>query len=191
MKKIALIASFSLIGILIVLTIVAGFVKKSFLPEFAEANSISYCFDNGASVQSVNPDETEYTELYSAFKGAFQKSFLTAMFDGSNKTGIEGEDIQSTTVSQTGTYIRLNYVEDQTLTINGEIYKHQSSGVIVKYDKVWLTVTNSSTYSTVKMYLTLDASTRSTCYVTTIAKTDDLYSIIQELYERTTELEEE
>lgn len=179
---IALIVTFSLIGVLIITTIIAGFSTKSFMPAFASPNSIAYSF-NGGAMQVVNAGDSEYVTLKNAFEGAFKKSYLTAMFDGSNSRTITATNTVSTAVSQTGTYMRLDYATLQTVSINGEVFNN--NGVEVKFDSAWLSIKDEAGFKTINIYLT-NNSNRYLGYVTTIANTQNLFEVVETLATRHT-----
>lgn len=177
-----LIVTFSLIGILILSTLIAGFTHKSFKPEFATPNSISFKYDSG-NLQSVNADEAEFAKLNNAFENAFKKPNLTALFDGTASKKVVAENTNQT-ITTTGTLLRLNFNEKQTLKIGGEVYKN--NGVEVKYDVVYLAVTDIDGFRNVNMFLDDNNDNRAHCYVTTIANTGDLFDVIKELAQRHT-----
>jgi len=179
---IALIVTFSLIGVLILTTIIAGFSTKSFMPEFATPNSIAYAYDSG-TMQVINAGDSEFNGLKNALEGAFKKSYLTAMFDGSNSRTITATNTVSTAVSQTGTYLRLDYATLQTVRVNGEVFRN--NGLDVRYDSVWLTVKNEAGFKSINLYLT-NNSNRYLGYVTTIADTQNLFDTIKTLATRHT-----
>ena len=186
MKKIISIVALSLVGLLVVATIVMACVQyNSFSAVNKDAGIITVI--RTSSQTSFDADDKEYDKIYSLIEKSRKENALSTLFQGA--FGFEPEvDVKSNEQSMPtavdGTYyIKFVYNEEQTLKINGKAYTtNTTTKETLTYTIMYLEVKNAKDFTEVNAYFgSNEAGTKYTYSVSMIAHQADLYSYINDI----------
>ena len=178
-KKIGAIVSLSLIGILIIVTIILANVKINYSINCETPTSIWVSYSNKAPNKA---SEEQTTKIVDYINNASKENTLSALFNGNlNKkaeiTGVSGNKSQPST---SGFYVEYSYENPQKLMEGNKEYK-DSKGNTVVYQKLVFTVNNldEKAETTVYVYNQLDSEYYSH-YYTVEANFYNLYNYLVE-----------
>lgn len=151
-KKIAAIASLSIIGILIIATIIMANIKLSFNINCATPDHI---YVNRYT--SVNESE-KADKIVDLINNASKENSLSALFNGNFDKKAKIVSVSGTkTVPSSGFYVEFAYNNKQTLMDGDEEYK-DSKGNTYTYERLVFTVPSSQEVSIVKVYVIADSN---------------------------------
>ncbi len=179
-KRIGAIVSLSIIGILILATIIMASVNVDYSINCAKPSTIyvSYGSNGERDVQSNANAIVEYIE------NASKEKSLTALFNGTlnKKANVVAESSVGKTLPQTqGFYVRFHYENAQKLMVGKKEYK-DSNGSVVKYEDLVFTVNDLKGVNVFKVYVIPDSTNSQvyTHYYELEADFEGLYSFLVE-----------
>ena len=160
-KRIGAIVSLSIIGVLILATIIMANVNVNYSVRCANP-AIVYVNYNGGSVRDAeNFNGTD--KIIEYINNASKEKALTAMFNGTLGKKAEIKVVKERTMpSNSGFNVRYHYGSKQKLMDGKEVYKN-SNGDTVYYEELVFTVNNVEGINVVNVYVIQDA-TKSTTY---------------------------
>lgn len=166
MKKILTIVALSLVGLLVVTTIVLGFIPSNFAQvSINEAVSVTYHNGSASQIYYKNTDADTFNDLVELFDEQSKQSVLKSLFTGaySNDPEVINETTSMSTKLTNGKWLVYRFDNAQTLYINGKEYedKTQSTTTTVTFKKLALSVTETDGMELVTMYI-FDTETTST-----------------------------
>ena len=176
-KKIGAIVSLSIIGILIIATIVLANIKINYSVECANPNSIWILYNsNDANKERAVTNESDANKIVDYIKKASRENALTALFNGSlNKEAklVLASSTGLTVPTTTGFYVIYSYDNTQT-TKDGNNNN-------VSYNELVYTVNDVEGKTVVKVYVIHGTSPMSyTHYYELEADFSDLYDFLVE-----------
>lgn len=178
-KKIGAIVSLSLIGILIIVTIILANVKINYSINCETPTSIFVSYTSNGQTKVSNEQANKIVDY---INNASKENTLTALFNGNlNKkaeiTGVSGNKTQPTAK---GFYVEYSYENPQKLMEGNKEYK-DSKGNTVVYQRLVFTVNNldEKAETTVCVYNKLDSQYYSH-YYTVEANFYNLYNYLVE-----------
>ena len=190
MKKIILTIVSSLVGALLIATIILACTTYT---AYGLVNDKAYSikvYKNGYSdfVREYDSNDTEFKTVFEKINGTFKENNLSAMFQGVGKFKVsvknEERKIKDVVENNDGSYfVAFNYAEDQKLVIKGKEYVNENTTTkeTVKYRELWMEVRNTANFGEYTIYL-IDPSMggRETSYyqVKLIAEQASLYEYI-------------
>ncbi len=157
-KKIGAIVSLSIIGILIITTIILANVKVDYSINCARPTYI-YVSYNTNDPSKERDAQGHADKIIDYINNASNDKVLTAMFNGNlNK---EAKVVAETNAGKnlptnSGYYVRYRYENKQKLMVDNKEYK-DSNGNVVYYEDLVFTVSNVEGESLVKVYVIPDA----------------------------------
>ena len=190
MKKTLTIVALSLIGLIIIATIVLGFVNTNFAQiNIDNATSVTVYKDGKDSKFYKNDDKvgsdtaTQYKEIADLYNKESKVSILTALFTGaySTKANIVNEYTTISNKTSSGYWLIFEFDEEQTLKLNGKEYvdSTSTSSDPVTFTKVVLQVTNTQGMQLVTAYICESSSSEQADYTMSIyANQTALYEYI-------------
>ena len=149
-KKIGTIVTVSIIGALILATIIMTFVPYSFKMDIATPDRITvydYSGNKSASGTFSKSDKKDiYNNILDKFDKAFEQSVLNAMFNGDlgKKAELKTRSTQSVSV-KTGNYLKFGYDNAQKYKVNGGEYSYNQIIIDISYTE--------GEFQTVKAYI--------------------------------------
>lgn len=149
-KKVGTIITVSIIGALILATIIMTFVPYSFKMNIATPDRITvYDYSGNKSASgtfSLTEKKDIYDELISRFDTAFEQSVLNAMFNGDlgKKAELKTRSTQAVSV-KTGNYLKFGYDNAQKYKLNGIEYSYTQIIIDISYTE--------GEFKTIKAYI--------------------------------------
>lgn len=165
-KKIGAIVSLSIIGVLIVLTVIFANVKINYSIKCTTPDKIYV--QTGSNSAVVVKDENEFNEIKKYIDNASKEVFISAMFNGRLKQKaniVSVSETGKTMPTADGFYVSYLYSNPQVLKDGKKDYK-DSQGNKYYYRELVFDVTKSEGETTVKVYV-------KPYYKTTGEKADD------------------
>ena len=190
MKKTLTIVALSLIGLIIIATIVLGFVNTNFAQiNIDNATSVTLYKDGKANTYYKNDDGVatntaqQYKEIADLYNKESKVSILTALFTGaySTKADIVNENTTISNKISSEYWLVFEFDEEQTLKLNGKEYidSTSTSSDPVTFTKVVLQVTNTQGMQLVTAYICESSSASQATYTMSIyANQTTLYEYI-------------
>lgn len=189
MKKVLTIVALSLVGLIVITTIVLGFINVSFEQvTINEAYSLTV-YKNGddQTYLKTDTDTTVFNDLNNLFNKQSEQSILKSLFTGA--FSVEAEVInEATTLSQNqklnnGYWLVYKFDQEQTLKIDGEEYKDiTQKEQTVTYKKLAVSVVKTEDMELVTMYIfSTTASTTATHTIRVYANLASTYEYISNL----------
>lgn len=181
-KKIGAIVSLSIIGILIILTIVTASVKVNHRIG-CEKPQIVWVNATGGDIEAKD----DASKIVEYINNASKENCLSAFFGGNlDATAEVVEEAGTVTIDNTDTiYVRYHYAEKQDLTQGKEIYK-DSNGKTYQYQDLLFEVQNTDGAETVKAYVIPDSNVNAglkySHYYNVWADFSDLYEYLNGRY---------
>lgn len=186
-KKLGIIITVSVVGILVLSTIILSVVSKNYKPEF-ETTAIEIKVTNtdgdeyfGGKAYS-NEQKENYEEFLSIFDSAFKQSILASMFSGKMNNQIE-IDYTGTSEPTSSTYkVELRFVST-LLKLDGQAYKLTSSDTEKYFTSIIFFVDEVSGYNAFEIYAKVQIDEDSIGYykITTLANQYQMYNFLTEL----------
>lgn len=157
MKKILTIVALSLVGLLVVTTIVLGFIPSNFA-QVSVTEAVSLTYHNGSAHQIYyKGEDEEFDDLVELFEEQSKQSVLKSLFTGaySNDADVVNETTSMTSKLTSGQWLVYRFDNAQTLYIDGEKYEDDTLGEenTVEYKKLALSVTETDGLQLVTMYI--------------------------------------
>lgn len=179
-KKIGAIVSLSIIGILILATIIMANIKVDYSINCATPTAVYVSYNS-----STERDAQDYTDKIVKFiENASNEKALTALFNGTLGKKAEVFAVSEKTIpTNSGFYVRYRYENAQKLMDGKEVYKN-SNDESVYYDDLVFTVNNVEGFSVVKVYVVQDSanSMKYTYYYEVEADFENLYNYLDEKF---------
>lgn len=191
-KKVLSIVIISLVLILVAATITLACVKKSlYNPVPTNYDYIDVYNSNGSATYYIEEGNTKNNEIYTTIadkhKQTLKSNLLSEIFQGTLKyspkvTSTAYSNIK-TIITDADVCVVFNFLTEQTLELNGVVYKDDSSfSKEVKYNQIVLPVSNASEFEECTMYLVTDKTEGKSSYqVKFLAHQSELYSYIESL----------
>lgn len=176
-KKIGAIVSLSIIGILLILTIVLANVQVNNRINCEKPQHV-YVYTDG---YARGAEAEKAAKIVKYINNASKDSWLTAFFAGELNDGAKVvEEKKTLSISSDKTYVSYVYSTEQTLKEGSKTYK-DSDGNSYKYEELMFEVDNEEGKNTVKVYVIPNSQTNTkyTHYYNLEANFDELYSYIQ------------
>ena len=130
-KKIGIITTIAIVGVLILATIIMTIVPYSFKLDIANPDSIKVCHYNGSSSKTGTFSTLEtgtkikiYNNIMDKFDASFEQSALSALFNGDLGKKAEIKSNSSTINLNTGTYLEFIYDDTQEYSYNGQKFSY-------------------------------------------------------------------
>ena len=158
MKKILTIVALSLVSLLIVTTIVLGFIPSDF-SQLSVNEAVSVTYHKGAAHQVYykNTDAEVFNDIVDLFEEQSKQSVLKSLFTGaySNEASVKNEATSMTNKLTSGQWLVFKFDNAQTLYINGEEYedKTHTTTTTVTYKKLAMSVIETEGLEKVTMYI--------------------------------------
>ncbi len=181
-----LIVIYCLVSVIILSTIVSCFVKVSYKPEIANPE-IYYAQSNNEYITGDKQLNTKvYDEINKAFNDAFKENLLSSLFSSRirAKSRIESS---SKLPTFSGYQLRLSYTQEQTIMLNGEVYKPSTNtSQTIHYEQIYVDVVAEQGMSTNYIYYEYYSvsssgvvSTKPSYYKqTVVCNFDELYNVL-------------
>jgi hypothetical protein len=157
MKKILTIVALSLVGLLIVTTIVLGFIPSDFSQlSVTEAYKVTYHKGPQFQVLYKDTNADEFNKLVDLFENQSEQSVLKSLFTGaySNEPSVKNEATSMTTKLTSGKWLVYRFDNAQTLYINGEKHEDKTqTDPTVTFKKLAMSVIETDGLQEVTMYI--------------------------------------
>ena len=151
-KKIGAIASLSIIGILIITTIILANVKINYSINCKQPTEIWVSYSN----QSYQPTKSSEhaNQIYSIINNSSKENTLSALFNGNlnKKAEIKTVSGNKSLPSNNGFYVEFSYSAPQTLMDDNKEFKDSNDNT-VSYEKLVFTVTDVNESKDVNVYV--------------------------------------
>lgn len=188
MKKALTIVALSLVGILVITTIVLGFVTTSF-EQVTISDAISVTVHKGTSTQIYykDTDSDDYNKFVEMYNKQSKQSILKSLFTGafSEKAEVINETTNNFSSKLTsGYWLIYNFDNEQILKIDGKEYvdKTQTTTTQVTYKKLAIYVVDTEDMDLVTMYIfDSKSSTSATHTIKVYADLSETYNYINDL----------
>ena len=156
-KKIGAVVSLSIIGILILATIIMANIKVDYSIKCETPTTVYVSYSSG-----TERDAQDYTdEIVKYISNASSENSLTALFNGTLGKKAEIFAVSEKTIqNNTGFTVRYRYENPQKLMEGDKAYE-DSNGENVYYDDLVFTVNDVEGISVVKVYVVLDSTNSS------------------------------
>ena len=179
-KKIGAIVSLSIIGILILATIIMVNIKVDYSINCATPTTVYVSYNSG-----TERDAQGYTEkIVKYINNASNENSLTALFNGTigKKAKISAHS-EKQIPTNAGFNVRYRYENPQKLMDGDKAYK-DSNGQDVYYDDLVFTVNNVEGINVVKVYVVQNStnSMKYTYYYELEADFEELYNYLEEKF---------
>ena len=178
-KKIGAIASLSIIGILIIATIIMANIQINFSVNCPTPNNVWVIYNNGHQEAS----STQSEEIYKLINNASKENCLSALFNGTlnKKAEIKAVSGTKTVPSNSNFYVEFYYSKAQDLMLGDEKYEDKD-GNTYTYERLVFTVSNAQQTSLITVYVIPKSSepTTYTHYYELEADFSDLYNYLVE-----------
>lgn len=172
-KRILPIIALVLIGAIAVATVVLALVPKNHMPNLDTPNRISISSMDEQIFDAVEHRET-FDKVMDAYKASFTESSLNALFQGrlGESAQVKYQEDSLTYLSSLSKYLRFDYNVDKTATVEDTTFNYRSAVIEL--------VDNQGMYE-VKIYLLEYGTTSTHYYISTIADTGNLVSVIADI----------
>lgn len=184
-KRIGAIVSLSLIGILIITTIIMSIIPVSHAIVCNKPDSISIKVNNGSYLNEFDNEDKEYILNY--FNNASKESSLVALFKGTindvAKVVTPSSSIKTISYKTDNIYIRYNYNESQKLMEGNSTYKDASNNEY-SYSALVFEISSTEGESTINVYITgaTDNSNTYRKYYEVKGQFSDLFKYVSDIY---------
>ena len=191
-KKVISIVIITLVLLLVAATITLACVKNPlYNPLPTNYDYIDVYNSNGSATYYLEDgnekNNTIYNTIAEKHNETLKANLLSEIFQGALKykakvTNTAYSNIQ-TIINEASVCVVFNFLESQTLELNGEVYKDDSSfAKEVKYNQIVMPVANESEFQECIMYLVTDKTEGKSAYqVKFLAHQGELYSYIDSL----------
>lgn len=181
-KKIGAIVSLSIIGILILATIIMANISVDYKINCATPTSVWVQNKSAAELEALDNSN----KIIGYINGASKENSLTALFNGTlgKKAKIVAESSVGKTIpTATGYYVRYRYENAQKLKYGDDVYKDSNNNEVTYQDLVF-TVNNMEGTNMVKVYVVPNSAKSNvyTHYYNLEADFTDLYKFLSENY---------
>jgi hypothetical protein len=177
-KKIISISAIAVVVALVITTIVLALVPKKMANPIADGYSFITVYQDSKSAAYSPKDE--HNEIIDNIKDLHEKSLkdnmLSAIFQGTGsfKPSVEKSNVtsvRSKIAEAEGNALVFTYMEEQTLKINGEVYKDTGtlSASTVTFDCIIMPLTDGTNFQECKIYLVDSEENKSSYQVTFLA----------------------
>ena len=176
-KKIGAVVSLSIIGILILATIIMANIKVDYSINCATPTTVYVSYSSGTERDAQGNTD----KIVKFISEASSENSLTALFNGTLGKKAEVFTCKETSIQTTGFSVRYRYENPQKLMEGDKAYE-DSNGQNVYYDDLVFTVNDVEGISVVKVYVILDSanSNKYTYYYNLEADFEGLYNFIEE-----------
>ena len=175
-KKIGAIVSLSIIGILILLTIILANVQINHRIDCEKPQHV-YVYSNGIA---SGASQEEATKIVDYINNASKEVWLSAFFGGTLNDNAKVVANKGTiSISADSYYVSYVYNEEQTVKVNNKAYV-DAEGKTCKFEELLFEVNNASGKNEVKVYIVpyAENNLKYTHYYTVNADFSDLYNYI-------------
>ena len=170
-KKIVSITVIALVVALVITTIVLALVPKKMADPIASGYSRIFIYqDNNSAAVSANVRSDVFEEIQDLHEASLKDNVLSAIFQGTGSfnSTVKKEyksNVLTSIAGATGNALVFEYLQTQTLKINGEVYKDEStlSSSTVEFDMIIMPLTNGTNFEECTIYL-VDSSENTSSY---------------------------
>ncbi len=194
MKKTVSIILAVVLGIIAVTTIVLSLVKINFNSSIDLNFGGVDVYKNGSHLSYYDNESDEAKQIKSYLESGFKENIIASLFQGGLSGKAKAQVVNKTTTSlesdtknSENVFIKISYNSEQTLKLNGEVYKDEQEKE-VKYKEILVKVENSNTLTATNIYFVRYDSTNgsssslmSDYYVSTVSHLSGLYGYIADL----------
>lgn len=179
-KKTLLIAVYSLVVVVVLGIIACAVIPASTYPQIKDPTSeIIINYDSSTRI-ALTPENKNYKKVLNEVKDGFKVNFLTGLFNGYLSS--TDKDQVATSTKPDGLYITFNYLEEQTLKINGkEVTKSSNSTAKIKYTTLSFAVSETDAGSLVSVYFTTTDEEPSKYSVRYYANLSDVFELVEDI----------
>jgi len=178
-KKIGAIASLSIIGILIIATIIMANIRVDYSINCSTPDKVWVVHNSGYD----QPTTEQANKIVELISNASKENYLSALFNGNlGKTASIASVTGTKTVPSTSNfYVEYVYNNPQTLMVGKDKYEDNKGNSYV-YERLIFTVNSTEGESKVNVYVIADsdAPTTYTHYYELEADFNDLYNYLQQ-----------
>ena len=177
-KKIGAIASLSIIGILIIVTIILANVKINYSVNCANPTTVYVSYSNNGGAKVSNEQANKIVDI---INNSSKENTLSALFNGNlNKKAELKKATSNQKISSTsGFYVEYSYENAQKLMDGKEEYKNNDNTVL--YQRLVFTVNSANETTETKVYVFTDLKSEYYSYYYTVeANFYDLYNYLVE-----------
>ena len=180
-KKIGAILSLSIIGVLIITTIIMANININYGVNCVKPTSVQVVYKNTEKIETTDADK-----IIELISNASKENSLTALFNGTLNKKAEIKAVSSvgkTVPSNSGYYVRYRYNNPQSLKVGNKDYK-DTEGNTVLYDDLLFTVKATEDITLVNVYVIEDnqKSNTYTYYYEVEANFAELYELLNSKY---------
>lgn len=185
-KKIYSIIALSLVGVLLITTIVLSLIKKDFAVDASFSPLSINVYYNGEK-ENYTSDKAEYGKFIENVKESFKINYLTALFQGKSgvnpkvyertSNSIPGINADGTYSTATNTYVEFIYNTPQLIRENSKDYNNNGTKT---YTSLFLQINNESGLKDVNVYYRNNSSFVY-YYTLTMAQQSAVYDYIKTL----------
>lgn len=187
-RKLGIIITLSVVGVLVVTTILLSILNKNYKPEFDStpyevviSNETDSGFYYGGTAYSDIQKEN-FEKIVDLFNSSFKQSILASMLNGNLNAEVEIEYEGTTVPTASGYKVELKYPET-LLKKDGVAYQQATSDPERQFTSIIFYVTEGSGYDTLSMYAKVQLTSTTIGYyqIDSLANTSALYTFLSEL----------
>lgn len=187
-RKLGIIITLSVVGVLILATILLSVFNKNYKPEFDNTpyqvtitNANSSGFYNAGTAYTENQREN-FDKFVRLFDNSFKQSVFASMLNGNLGNEVEIEYHGTTVPTSSGYRVELKYSET-LLKKDGVAFKQASSDPEREFTEIVFYVAEGNGYAQVNMYAKVQLTSTTIGYyeISTLANTSEMYGFLSEL----------
>jgi len=187
-RKLGIIIALSIVGVLIVTTILLSVFTKNYKPEFDNAPYQVTITNSGGSgfyhAGTAYPEiqKENFDKIVNLFDNSFKQSVLASMLNGNLGNEVEIEYHGSTVPTTSGYRVELKYAET-LLKKDGVAFKQATSDPEREFTEIIFYVVEGSGYAQINMYAKVELTSTTTGYykISTLANTAAMFEFLSEL----------
>lgn len=177
-KKLVLLTTLILVGVIVVATVILGLVKKDYSPS-VQTNFQSVTITNSGNSSFSRSfgrlDEgKEFDKIVEEYNNSFKQSMLASLFSGNSSNKITVE--HSYSIPSMSGYKML-----WTLNQNGEEIMTTDTEKLEKVNELIVGVEDSNSFKQVTIYARIQNSTNTYLKITTKANFEALFDLLEDL----------
>lgn len=187
-RKLGIIITLSVVGVLVLTTILLSVFSKNYKPEIDNAPyqiTISNSGSSGfyyAGTAYPEAQKENFDKFVKLFDNAFKQSILASMLNGNLGNEVEIEYYGSSVATSSGYRVELKYAST-LLKKDGVAFKQASSDQEREFTDLIFYITTGSGYAQINMYAKVQLTSTTIGYykISTLANTASLYEFLSEL----------
>ena len=187
-RKLGMIIALSVVGVLVITTIMLSVFSKNYKPEFDNAPYevvISNKNDSGfyyGGTAYTGVQKENFDEFVKLFDSSFKQSVLASMLNGNLGQDVSIEYHGSSIAAESGYRVEFKY-SSTLLKKDGVAFKQAASDPERNFTSIIFYVAEGSGYSEFNMFAKVNLTSTTTGYyeITTLANTAAMYEFLTEL----------